>query len=53
MCIRDSINVDSDNGAEILDRATTHSLSTSYDGITIYPTANAITGTIHVFGYEE
>ena len=48
-----NINVDSDNGAEILDRATTHSLSTSYDGITIYPTANAITGNIHVFGYEE
>ena len=39
--------------ARILDVGVTHSLSTSYDGITIYPSANDITGNVHVFGYEE
>ena len=37
------------------DEATTHSLSTSYDGFTIFPATGAltITGNIAVFGYEE
>ena len=40
-------------GAYISDEACTHSLSTSYDGITIFPDTVDITGTVHVFGYEE
>lgn len=47
-----SVNVDG-TGPEIQDRASTHSLSTAYDGITIYPTGFSFTGNIHVFGYEE
>jgi hypothetical protein len=38
---------------EILDNAGTHSLSTSYDGFTLFPDTGSITGNIHVFGYEE
>lgn len=41
------------SSAYIYDVAATHSLSTSYDGITIYPASNNITGNIVVFGYEE
>ena len=41
------------SGATIVDRASTHSLSTSYDGITFFPSAGSFTGLVHVFGYEE
>jgi len=47
-----SVGVQSDSSAYLIDTANTHSLSTSYDGITMI-CATAITGTIHVFGYEE
>ena len=30
-----------------------HMLSTSYDGITIYPTSGTITGTVSVYGYNK
>ena len=41
-----------DSGAALEDFASTHSLSTAYDGITVLIT-QAFTGTVHVFGYEE
>ena len=41
------------DGAYIIDCAATHSLSTSYDGITIYPSSDSMNGNVHVFGYEE
>lgn len=49
------INVNSISGASIeTENVCTHSLSTAYDGFTIFLAAsNTITGTIHVFGYEE
>ena len=39
--------------ASIIDSAVTHSLSTSYDGITLYVVADNFTGSVVVFGYEE
>ena len=47
-----TVNAGAFNGAEINEFAGTHSLSTSYDGFTVY-SAVALTGNIHVFGYEE
>lgn len=46
------VNASPYSGATLNDFAGTHSLSTSYDGITLY-SATAFTGTVHVFGYEE
>lgn len=37
-------------GAEIYDFANTHSVSTAYDGITIYPGSGSITGLVSVYG---
>ena len=48
-----SVSVDSLSSAYLEDRAATHSLSTSYDGFTLYQVTHAMTGTVHVFGYEE
>jgi len=48
-----SVTIDSQSSALIYDIASTHGLSTSYDGITIYPASGTLTGTVHVFGYEE
>lgn len=39
-------------GAVIFDMAGTHELSTSYDGLTLYPEAGAISGMISVYGLE-
>ena len=47
------VNVASTSGARLLDYASTHSLSTSYDGFTLLPGSGNITGNITVFGYEE
>lgn len=33
--------------------ATTHSLSSQYDGVKLFVTSSNFTGTVHVFGYEE
>lgn len=41
------------SSAYMNDLAGTHSLSTSYDGLTIYPGSSSISGNIVVFGYEE
>lgn len=48
-----SVNGSGANGAALYDFAGTHSLSTAYDGITVFPNAGSFTGNIHVFGYEE
>jgi hypothetical protein len=48
-----SVTVGGLDSAYIQDQATTHSLSTSYDGITISLTASNMTGNVVVFGYEE
>lgn len=48
-----STTITTHNNARIYDCAGTHSLSTSYDGITFFPSGGNITGTVHVFGYEE
>lgn len=49
-----SVNVYGGSSVQINDWASTHSLSTSYDGLTLQTsTANTFTGTVHVFGYEE
>lgn len=45
------IGVGSVGGATIEEAASTHSLSTVYDGFTI--SGSTFTGNIHVFGYEE
>ena len=37
----------------VQDWATTHSLSTSYDGITFSVSSDNLTGSVTVFGYEE
>lgn len=40
-------------GAYIRDCAGMHSLSTSYDGFTLITYSFTMSGTVHVFGYEE
>lgn len=44
------VSVAGNSGAAIFDDATTHSLSTSYDGITLYPSSGSFTGLISVYG---
>jgi len=46
-------NVYGDSNARLTDAASTHSLSTSYDGITLFLVSGNMTGNVHVFGYEE
>ena len=41
------------NGQVIYANSTYHSLSTAYDGITIYPASGTITGTIRIYGYAN
>lgn len=48
-----SIGVNGEAGGYITDYAGVHSLTTSYDGLTLTPTGNNFTGNLHVFGYEE
>ena len=49
-----NIGVDSSSGATIGENVMTHSLSTSYDGITIYPgSGKSITGTLTVMGVRS
>lgn len=47
-----NVGVDAYNWGEMIDQASTHSLSTSYDGITI-GISSTVTGSIVVMGYEE
>lgn len=46
-------NVSADSGPRMQEFVSTHSLSTSYDGIRLFPSASDFTGTVRVFGYEE
>ena len=39
--------------ASIHDYATTHSLSNSYDGFTVYPSGDLMTGLLTVFGFNQ
>lgn len=41
------------SNALIVDFAGIHTLSTAYDGFTFFPDSGTISGTVHVFGYEE
>jgi hypothetical protein len=45
-----NVGIYSLNSATLYDDADTHSLSTSYDGINIFPYANSITGLVSVYG---
>jgi hypothetical protein len=44
---------DSDSGAGLRMFAGKHTLSTSYDGFTLFPAASTITGTVRVYGYKN
>jgi len=48
-----TLDVNSRDSAWIKDFAGTHSLSTAYDGITIFPAAGNITGMVTVYGYAQ
>lgn len=41
------------DGAQMFNDAGTHSLSTSYDGITVLPASGNITGMVTVYGYAQ
>jgi hypothetical protein len=45
-----TVGVDSTSSAQLQDDAGTHSLSTSYDGLNIFPFSNNMTGLVSVFG---
>ena len=38
---------------DLADYAWTHSTTTAYDGLSLTVTSGSVTGTVHVFGYEE
>jgi len=48
-----SIDINAYLGATISEYAGTHSLSTSYDGFTLIPDANSITGALQVYGVRS
>jgi len=48
-----SVDVHGESNARITDYAGTHSLSTAYDGFTILPLANTITGKVAVYGIRS
>lgn len=48
-----AVDVSDKSDAYIYDVASTHNQATSYDGITIYPELNNITGLLTVFGYKQ
>ena len=43
----------SSSGALIFDEASTHSLSTSYDGLNAFPSSGNMTGLLTVFGFAQ
>jgi len=47
------ISGDTTNGARLFDVATTHSLSTSYDGFSLIPTSASISGRVGVYGMRK
>jgi len=48
-----SVGVSAYAGAYLQDDACTHSLSTSYDGLTLFPSASNCTGLLTVFGFNQ
>lgn len=48
-----TVNVRGFSDAAIVDFACTHSLSTSYDGFTIFPNSSSITGALTVYGLSQ
>lgn len=48
-----TISADTSSDASIYDAAGTHELSTSYDGITIYPTGVSLSGLVCVYGLRN
>jgi hypothetical protein len=48
-----NIDVCGYNNATIYDYASTHSLSTSYDGITFYPNSDNMTGVLCIYGLAQ
>jgi hypothetical protein len=47
------VSANGQNSAHITDHASTHSLSTSYDGITLFPSSSNITGALTVYGLSQ
>lgn len=50
-----SVNATDLNSGELIEYAPVHNVSTAYDGITLFQVTagRTMTGTIHIFGYEE
>lgn len=48
-----NISADPRSSAFIADNVVTHSLTTSYTGITLYPTASSMTGEVFVYGFTQ
>jgi hypothetical protein len=48
-----SVSGNGNSGAYIEDNAVTHNQSTAYDGFTVYPGANTITGTLTIYGLSQ
>jgi hypothetical protein len=48
-----SVTVDSRSSALIQDNAATHSLSTAYDGFSVYPASGSMTGALTVYGLSQ
>ena len=48
-----SVNVDNNGSARILDGATTHNQSVSYDGISFFPSSGDVTGALTIYGLSQ
>ena len=48
-----SVSADGISNARIYDNANTHSLSTAYDGFTIFPASSSMTGAVQVYGVRS
>lgn len=48
-----SVNTQSYSTVTFYDYSNSHTLATAYDSITFFPSAGNVTGTVHIFGYEE
>ena len=48
-----SVAITGYSSAYLIDQAGTHSLSTSYDGMTLYPASDTLTGALQVYGIRS
>lgn len=48
-----AVNVDGDSAARIYENANTHSLSTAYDGLTVYTSTYGMTGSLTIYGLSQ